>query len=455
MKKIFVFCGFAFLAANAMADAGKATLDLAAIFSRALLNDPSYLQAKELRNAATESEFQAIAQLMPLFSVSGGSDWNYLYNKKSGFQGQGLQRYWVHQFTVNLNQPVFHWEYWVQLSQSENETAKAEAEFHNAYQDLVVRTVEVYLDVLHAKDNLSFAVAEKESLARQLEQAQQRFDVGLIAITDVLEAQSGSDGAHASEIFAQNSVDNAREGLREIIDEYQGVLAELPNEIPLMKPDPLDIDQWAVAADNQNLDIIAGQNQVELARKAIELQRTGHYPTVDVVGDYGYLDNASSFGGRGDTGSVGLQFNLPIFEGGAVNSRVREALYRFNAEKDRLLAVRRQVTRKVRNAYRGVISTISQVKALRSTVKSSTMSLKATEVGFEVGTRTMVDVVNERRNLFEAQKNLSEARNSYIMNWVGLKESASSLAESDIDTLNDLLVSPVVASTPVVEPDPM
>jgi outer membrane protein len=455
MKKIFVFCGFSFLAANAMADVGKATLDLAAVFSRALLNDPSYLQAKELRNAATESESQAVAQLLPFFSVSGGSGWNYLYNKKAGYQGEGIHRYWVHQFTVNLNQPVFHWEYWVQLSQSENEIAKAEAEFHNASQDLIVRTIDAYLDVLHAKDNLSFAVAEKASLARQLKQAQQRFDVGLIAITDALEAQSGFDGAQANEIFAQNNVGNAREALREIIDEYQGVLAELPGEIPLMKPDPLDINQWAVAADNQNLDIVAGQNQVELARKAIELQRTGHYPTVDVVGDYGYTENDASFGMRGDRGSVGMQFNLPIFEGGAVNSRVREALYQFNAEKDRLLAVRRQVTRTVRNAYRGVISTISQVKALRSTVRSSTMSLEATEVGFEVGTRTMVDVVSERRNLFEAQKNLSEARNSYIMNWVTLKESASSLSESDINTLNDLLVSPVMAPAPVAKPDPI
>jgi outer membrane protein len=445
MKKIFLVFISLFFFSNLGAQPGEPAQDLVQIFKLALENDPTFQQAGDVRRAALESEPQAVARLLPFFSATGGTSWNYLNNLKFGFQGLGLQRFWEHRFTVNLNQPVFHWDYWVQLSQSENQIAQAEAEYQNALQDLMVRTIQAYLDVLLAKDTLRFAVSERESLERQLEQAQQRFNVGLIAITDVLEAQAGFDGARSREIFARNNVDNSVEALREIVGEYAGNLVPLPENVPLMKPEPLDINQWAFSADSQNLTIIAAQNQAELARKTIELQRSAHYPTVDVIGNYTVQDNASTFGLRGDIGSIGVQVNLPIFEGGAVNSRTREALHNYNASKDNLLAVRRQVARQVRNAYRGVISTISQVEALRATVKSSNSALEATTAGFEVGTRTMVDVVSEQRNLFQSQNNLAEARNNYILNWVSLKESASSLSQDDIHTLNDILLK---SSTP-------
>ncbi len=413
--------------------------DLQQIFELALENDPTYKETRELRDAAFEKRPQAIARMLPFFSAAAGSSWNYLNNRKVGFQGQGIQKFWDSQVGFDLNQPIFNLELWAQLSQSDNQIAQAEAEYANALQDLMQRTIKAYLDVLLAKDTLQFAISEKTALARQLEQAQQRFNVGLIAITDVLEAQSGYDRARSREIFADNGVDNAKEALREIVGEFDGDVVLLPKTIPLMKPEPMDMTAWAVSADQQNLGIVAAQNQAEVARKSIELQRTGHYPTLDVVGSYSIQDNSSSFGLRGDVGQIGLQLNLPVFEGGAVNSRVREAHYNFNASKDSLQAVRRAVRRQVKDAYRGVLSTISQVEALRATVKSSKSALEATEAGFEVGTRTMVDVVNEQRNLFQAQNNLSEARNNYLLNWVSLKESASSLSDKDIQTLNSLL----------------
>ncbi|MGH8551820.1 MAG: TolC family outer membrane protein, partial [Methylococcales bacterium] len=354
---------------------------------------------------------------------------------------KAVQTYWQDSFVVNLKQPLMHWDYWIQLSQTENQIAKAEAEYQTVLQDLMSRTIKAYLDILLAKDTLRFANAEKESLSRQFEQAQQRFDVGLIAITDVLEAQSGFDGARSREIVAENNLDDAIEALREITGEYDRKLVPLPETIPLMKPQPLNINEWAYSADSQNLMIIAAQNDAELARKTIELQRSGHFPTLDVVGNFNVQDNsAQGFGLRGETGSVGVQFNLPIYEGGAVNSRTREALYKYNAAKDNLLAVRRQVARQVRDAYRGVISTISQVEALDAAIRSSATALEAITAGFEVGTRTMVDVVNEQRNLYQARNNLSEARNNYILNWVSLKESASNLSQDDIKILNDILL---------------
>lgn len=439
MKKIFalLFCSFTF--SGVLAQEEGPTSDLAQIFKLALENDPKFQQALNLRQAAQESEPQAVAKLLPFLSATGASNWNYLKNLKRGFQGLGLQRFWDNSFEVDLSQPVFHWDYWVQLSQTENQIAQAEAEYQNALQDLMLRTIQAYLNILLAKDTLRFAIAEKESLARQLEQAQQRFNVGLIAITDVLEAQAGFDGARSREIVGENNLNNAFEALREIIGDYQGKLVPLPEEIPLLKPDPSDINQWAFSADSQNLNIIAAQNQAEFARKTIEVQRSGHFPTIDVIGSYRTEDNASSFGLRGEFGSVGVQVNLPIYEGGAVNSRTRQALHNYNAAKDSLLTARREVARQVKDAYRGVLSTISQVEALRATVKSSISAVEATTAGFEVGTRTMVDVVNEQRNLFQAQSLLSEARNNYILNWVSLKESASSLTEKDIQTLNNIL----------------
>ncbi len=439
--KIFLIMLMAFgVMAEPVAQENPATSDLLQIFEIALQNDPTYKEARERRNATLETRPQAIARLLPLLSVTAGSSWNYLNNKKaSTFQGGGVQRYWDSQVGVNLNQPVFNFELWVQLSQANNQIAQAEAEYANALQDLMQRTIKVYLDVLLAKDTLQFAISEKAALARQLEQAQQRFNVGLIAITDVLEAQSGYDRARSREIFAANGVDNAKEALREIIGEFEGKLILLPTTIPLMKPEPLDINEWAATADQQNLGVISAQNQAEVARKNIELQRSGHYPTLDLVASYSFQDNNSSFGLRGETGQIGLNLNIPVFEGGAVNSRTRAAHYDFNAEKDKLQAIRRAIRRQVKDAYRGVLSTISQVEALRATVKSSISALEATEAGFEVGTRTMVDVVNEQRNLFDAQRNLSEARNNYLLNWVSLKESASSLSQKDLETLNGLL----------------
>ncbi len=439
MKIVLVMLMAFGVMADTLAQEDLATSDLLQVFEIALQNDPTYREARERRNATLEIRPQAIARLLPLLSATASGSWNFLNNKRVSFQGAGIQRFVDSQARISLNQPVFNFELWVQLSQADNQIAQAEAEYANALQDLMQRTIMTYLDVLLAKDTLEFAISEKAALARQLEQGQQRFNVGLIAITDVLEAQSGFDRARSREIVAENGVNNAKEALREIIGEFEDELILLPTTIPLMKPEPLDVDEWTTTADQQNLGIIAAQNQAEVARKNIEVQRSGHYPTLDIVGSYSIQDSGSSFGLRGETGQIGLELNVPVFEGGAVNSRTREAHYNFNAAKDSLQAVRRTIRRQVKDAYRGVLSTISQVEALRATVNSSRSALEATEAGFEVGTRTTVDVVNEQRNLFEARRNLSEARNNYLMNWVSLKGSASSLSQKDLEILNNLL----------------
>lgn len=405
-------------------------------------NDPVFQESRARRDSSEESRYQAIAKLLPTLSASGSTQRTRLHNKKITFQSAGnnkTQNFWTNSVALNLTQPVFRKNLWVELDQSENQIAQAYAEFAAAEQNLMVRTTEAYLDVLLAEDSLRFSTAEKLALARQLEQAQQRFEVGLIAITDVLEAQAGYDNAVADEIAAENELDNTKEALREIIGPAAIDLAKLGEELPLIKPDPENINTWSEVAQNQNLSIIAEKNKAEVARKNIELQQAGHYPSLDITGSYTYQDDTSAFGLRGDTARIGLQLNIPFFEGGGVSSRVRQAHHDYQAAKHGLATVERSVIRQVKNGYRGVISTLNRVKALAATVKSSESAVEATEAGLEVGTRTMVDVVAEQRNLFRSKRDHAETRYNYIKNWIQLKESASELSRDDLVRFSELL----------------
>ncbi len=418
--------------------------DLLATYQLAIQNDPVLKEVEANRLAVGESKDLSIAQFLPVLSANAGSSRNWLNNTKNAgassiVSGSGFQKYWNNQFSLNLTQPVFHWDHWVQLEQSDNLIAQAQAQYQAEQQNLMVRTSQAYFDVLAAQDTLEFANAEKNAIARQLEQAQQRFEVGLIAITDVYESQAGFDQARAGVIVAENNVDNAKEQLREIIGNNDVDLKALGDNLPLKKPEPEDIDSWSKNAETQNLNIVAALNQAEVARKSISLQRSGHYPTLDIVGAYGITDNTATFGLRGDTQNIGLQVNLPIFEGGAVNSRTREAEYRFKEAHENLIQTKRTVQRQVTNAYRGIITSISEVQALEAAVVSGEKSLEATEAGFEVGTRTSVDVLATTRNLFDAKTNYSLSRYNYIIRYLTLKQATSILNRDDLEAINRLL----------------
>jgi outer membrane protein len=302
------------------------------------------------------------------------------------------------------------------------------------------RTSEAYFNVLSAQDELTFRKAEEISIGRQLEQAQQRFNVGLIAITDVYEAQAGYDQARADVIAAENGVDNAKEQLREIIGEdNEANLAILGEKLPLPEPQPADIEEWSRNAAINNFNIVAALNGIEVVNKSISLQRSGHYPTLDIVGSYAITDNNATFGLRGDTESIGLQLNVPLFEGGAVISRTRQAKHEYTRAHDQFIATKRAVNRQVKDAYRGVITSIGRVKALKAAVVSGQSSLEATEAGFDVGTRTMVDVLATTRNLFDAKSKYSRSRYDYIINNFRLKQAASSLSRDDLAAINGFL----------------
>jgi outer membrane protein len=416
--------------------------DLSETYELALQNDPVLKQAQANQLATGESRPQSIARLLPNIAANGLSSWDRLHNKKSpdtDYRGPS-QEYWSNAFNIKLTQPLFHWDYWIQLSQSDNQIAQAEADYQAVQQKLMVRTTEAYFNVLSAQDTAELIQAEKQSISRQLDQAKQRFEVGIIAITDVYEAQAGYDEATAKEIEAVHDLENKKEALREIIGDNEVQLNSLGSTLPLLKPEPANIADWSTSAETNNFNIVSAFNKAEFSRKSIDVQRAGHLPQLDMVASYMGSDDNSTSGFRGDTQSVGVQLNVPIFEGGAVNSRTRQASYQYEAAKENLIAVKRAVKREVIDAYNGVLSNIGRVEALKTAVTSAENALAASEVGFEVGTRTMVEVLAQQRNLYRAKRDFYRSRYDYLINSIKLKQASSNLTQNDLEQINRLLV---------------
>jgi outer membrane protein len=415
--------------------------DLLEVYELALQNDPVLKQANASQLAVGESKDQSIANFLPNVSATGNSTVNRLNNKRFTYQGAGIQNYSDNYFNVNLTQPLFHWEHWIQLSQSDNQIAQADADYQAELQKLMVKVAEAYFNVLSAEDNLEFSRAEKQAIARQLDQAKQQFAIGVIGITESQQAQAAFDTATANEIEAANNVDNQKEALAEIIGEQDLALNALGENIPLARPEPDDISAWSSSAEVGNFNIISAFNQMEFARKSIDLQRSGHLPKLDLTASAGQYDTSSNFGLRGSTEVVGLRLDVPLFEGGAVNSRTREASYKYEQAKEQLTAAKRAVNRQVKDAYRGITTSISRVAALKTAVSSAEVSLQSTEAGFEVGVRTLVEVLDEQRNLYRAKRDYSRTRYDYLLNTLKLKQASSSLAQTDMEQINRLLVA--------------
>lgn len=415
--------------------------DLLEIYELALQNDPVLKQSHAGQLAVGESKNQSIANFLPNVSATGISNLSRLTNKRVTYQGSGIQKYSDNNFNLNLTQPLFHWDHWIQLSQSDNQIAQAEADYQAELQKLMVKITEAYFNVLSAEDNLEFSRSEKQATARQLEQAKQRFAIGLIDIIEVRETQAAFDRTIANEIEASNNVDSQKEALTEIIGEQDIRLNNLGENIPLARPVPDDISAWSSSAEVGNFSIISAFNQMEFSRKAIDLQRNGHLPKLDLVASLGEYDTSSNFGLRGSTEVVGVRLNVPLFEGGAVNSRTQQAAYQYQQAKEQLTAVKRAVNHQVKDAYRGITSSISRVEALKTAVSSAETALQATQAGFEVGVRTLVEVLDEQRNLYLAKRDYSRTRYDYLLNSIKLKQAASSLVQEDLEQINRLLLA--------------
>lgn len=423
------------------------------IYQQALQSDPQIHEAEARRLAALEAGPQARSVLLPQLSVGG--EWS-----RSEFDGTSVEidsdgsigslssasETEVKRWQFTLRQTIFRWDQIVGLRRADKLIAKAEAQREAAQQDLIVRVAQRYFDVLAAEDRLTSIHADRTAIARRLEQAKQRFEVGLIAITDVQESQAAYDQAVADEIAAKRSLATSREFLREITGEYVPSLSAPGDDFPLITPEPNDESSWVNLSLSQNLNLIASRLDEQLARDEISFQRNGHYPTIELVANSGDSEteadrsfNNSPFipaDSDGNQDSVSIQLNVPIFAGGGTTSRVREAVYLHRASREQLQRVTRETERQARDAYLGVISERSRVKALEQAVASSRTALEATQAGFDVGTRTIVDVLNSQFSLYLAITNYYQSRYDYVLNALRLKQAAGNLAVQDLERID-------------------
>lgn len=435
MKKLFLV-----LTVLVAASQPVAAIDLVGVYKLAVENDPAYRAAQATYQAALESKSQSRAGLLPQLNLSA----HYTDNDRESTGGTlpGNYSYNSNGYTLSLTQPLFHKENFVAVSQADAQIAQASAVFDNAKQDLILRVATQYFEVLSSIDDLAFAQAEVKAISEQLLQTKQRFNVGLTAITDVHEAQARYDQAVASEIAAQNTYEISRENLREITGQDLAGLAALKSDHPLVAPDPQDIQQWVKTALDQNALLTAANKGVDVANDNVRLSKAGHYPTLDLVANHTSTDldeNAPGGTQTSDDTSVSLQLNIPLYSGGLTSSRTRQANFLLQQARENLEQQRRATERLTRTAYLGVIANISQVKALKQALASSRTALEATQAGFEVGTRTAVDVLDSQRELYRAERDYARSRYNYLLETLRLKLAAGNLTEEALQQINPWL----------------
>ncbi|MBA3988598.1 MAG: outer membrane channel protein TolC [Idiomarina sp.] len=434
--------GFSSLTANAT--------DLTDIYRMALENDPQLLRAAAERDAARSAIDVSRADWFPQINFTTGYSYRNQDNAVPAAEqladpdfsrsGTSTTRSWGRQ--INLSQAVFNLGTWRATGIVEKQAYQQEVNYLLTRQQLMLRVTDAYFNVLLAMDSLEFARAEKRAIERQLDQTRQRFSVGLTAVTDVHEAQAQFDQAVAREIQAQNAVEIAYEALREITGRsHQNIHVLNTDMFEPVTPDPTTAREWVNVAYERNLELLISRSGLEIADQRIELARSGHYPTVSFTASYNDDDTTTNGNRRNGVNQTqaGFQMVIPLFSGGRTVASTEQARNDYVAISQTLEENRRAVERRVRSNYLDVVANISTIAALEQAVVSAESALNATQAGFEVGTRTIVDVLDSTRNLFNARRNLSEARYSYIQGILNLQQAAGTISEDALFAINDAL----------------
>ncbi len=418
-----------------------AAADLEQIYREALAYDAALAAARASAEAGREKLPQGRAGLLPSLNLTGNTNWNDSTAHLA--TGNPSGRYNSNGWQVQLTQPLFRWQNWVQYKQGEMQAALADAQYQLAVQDLTLRASQAYFDVLGAQDVLAAAQALNEANTQQLALAKKSFEVGTVTITDVHEAQSRADLSSAQVIAAESDLAVKRHALLVLTGKEPDSLKGLRKGVALSRPDPTDIQSWVAAAEASNLSVQVNQLVSEIATREVERNRAGHLPTVDMVASRGNTATSNPLGNfsayNTDSTVVGLQLAVPLFQGGATNSRVREAsALREKAVSD-LDNARRTAAQSARQAYLGVTSGLAQVKAFEAAQVSSRSALDANKLGYEVGVRINIDVLNAQSQLFDTQQKLAKARYDTLMAQLKLKAAAGTLGDEDIKAINALL----------------
>ncbi len=424
--------------------------NLLAVYKLALQNDPQIKQADAAYQAAKEQHPQARAALLPQLVLTG--NYNKLRQSYDKYQIQLPSAgpsppasafnnvYNSYSYGLELQQALYDAPAFAQLRQANASIGKAEAQYTYAQQDLMLRTAQAYFGLLAAQDNLRFARAERTAISRQLQEARHRFEVGVLANTGVQEAKARYDQANAQVIHARHQVDTAGERIREIIGSLPHHLTPLGANMPLMPPQPDSIDKWVDQAMQNNLQLMAANFQLKVARNEVDVQRDQRLPKVELVGSLKRDSSETPFlNSTSNDAAIGVQLNMPLFAGGAIGSRVQQARYRKTQAQEQVVQQQRSTERSTRDAFLGVKSDVSEVDALRQTVKSAKTALEAVQSGYQVGTRTTADVLNARQDLYKAQRDYADARYQYILDRLKLKLSTGQLTRQDLEQVNNWL----------------
>jgi len=436
--------------------------DLMQIYQQARASDPTLAGAEATKLSTDEGVDQARSQLLPQIAAAlsftrthGGSNSpSFVADPNDPSGGSELvlsssTTAYTRSLGATLDQSLVDVSKWTALKSSEATAQAGGATYDAAQQQLLVSTAQAYFGVLTALDTLKYADANEKALNRQLEQAQQRFEVGLAAIIDVNDAKAQHDAAVANVISSQNALDQARETVRQLTNKAPGEFKKLREDLPLDHPNPDDPKVWVDLALKQNPSLSSTSLQVEAANQNINTARAGHLPVLNAQVGYSRAPTWGDTDFRGGTfhdssdpkwgSSIGVTLSVPIFSGGFTQSRVRQAIYQRDFAQDQYEFTRRQVEAATRNSFRSVIAGASEVEATKAAVVSAQSSVEATQAGYEVGTRTIVDVLISQQSLLQAQGNYSQARHAFVIDGLLLKQAAGVVEVKDLELINALL----------------
>jgi outer membrane protein len=423
-------------------------LDLKQALERAEQYDATLRTAMADYMTAEEAYPTSRAALLPDLTASGFYQRNDTRRENSTGAIQDFENTFdTKGYDVTLNQVIFNKALWDSMEESKAAVAAAAANYEVAKQELILRVARAYFNVLGAEDNLAFTRAEKEAIGRQLEQSKERFNVGLIAITDVRESQASYDNAVANEIIAENTLRNNIEALRVLIGDPVDDLVPLAEDFPLLSPEPNDINEWQKMALENNLSLKAAKFSLTASKEAFESARAGHYPILNLAAAHTYDSSDGSsfsdaFGGSDNTNNnIGVQLAIPIYQGGGVSSRARAANAQVWSSQAQVDLATRTTVQQIRDAYLGVNASISSVRAFKQALISARTSVEATEAGFEAGTRTSVDVLLVQGRQYEAERNYARSRYDYLLDLLDLQQAAGSLTREDVWQMNEWLAA--------------
>lgn len=425
--------------------------NLLQVYKQARESNPDLRKTAADRDAAFEKINEARSPLLPQLGLNAG------YNRSYGYRDNRDQNGNTTSGSLALTQTLFDMSKWRALTLQEKTAGISDVTFQTSSQQLILNTATAYFNVLSAIDSLSYTQAQKQAVYRTLDQTTQRFNVGLVAITDVQNARSNYDTVLAAEVTARNTLDNALEKLRQVTGTFYPELASL-NTDRFNTQRPEAVNNLLKEAESRNLSLLSARLSQDLAREQIKSAQTGYMPTVDFNASTAVSNNRYS-GSRkatqdNDAGEnkVGLSFNLPLYSGGATNSQVQQAQYNFVGASEQLESAHRSVVQTVRSSFNNVNASISSINAYKQAVISAQSSLDAMEAGYQVGTRTIVDVLDATTTLYNAKQQLSSARYTYLINQLNIKSALGTLNENDLLLLNGALGKPVSTSQDVVAP---